>query len=124
MTYKHVSISVGSVFALLAMVLIFVPEIIYWLFQVAQNETADFLAKRAGVLFIGFATLLIVSRNAKASPARTAICVALSVSMFAMAALGIYEYGRGFAGIGIWVAILTEVVIVSAFLYVDRSERP
>ncbi|MBB1344114.1 hypothetical protein H5158_21170 [Pseudoalteromonas sp. SR45-6] len=67
------------------------------------------------MLFLGISVFSWFGRNAEHSESRQAICLSLSVSMFALAFLGSVEYLRGFAGIGILLAVITEASI--ALLY-------
>lgn len=57
MHYRHVSSGVALLFFVLFVTLVLLPEIVYWLFQLQQNEVADFFARRAGMLFLGLSTL-------------------------------------------------------------------
>jgi len=75
------------------------------------------------MLFLGIATFSWLGRNAIHSESRQAVCAGLSISMFALAMLGIMEFTRGFAGIGIFAAIITEVILGIAYfrIWVDSK---
>lgn len=75
----------------------------------------DFLARRAAMLFLGIAILSFLARDAPASILRNAIAIAFAVMLLGLAATGLYEYARGYAGPGIWIAIVTEVAFAVAF---------
>jgi uncharacterized membrane protein len=95
----------------LFLVLLFFPEIIFILFQIPDNNSAFFISRRAAMLFLGIAVFSWLGRNALHSELRQAICVGLSISMLALAGLGLFELIRGFSGIGIGLAIATEFFI-------------
>ena len=59
------------------------------------------------MLFFGISVFTWVARNTEHSESRQAICIGLSVSMFALALLGTIEFLRGYAGIGISLAVIT-----------------
>ncbi|MCF6233039.1 MAG: hypothetical protein L3J36_08075 [Rhodobacteraceae bacterium] len=109
MFYKISSFCAG-LFLLLGATLVFLPEMVYWLFGLPQNELGDFLAKRAAMLFLGFSVLCFLSRNTQSTDVRRIVSAAVWVSMGGMALIGAYEFLRGYAGIGIWMAIMIETV--------------
>ena len=49
--------------------------------------------------------------------------MSLSVIMLGLASLGIYEFARGFAGVGIWIAIVAEVFLGVNHLRIWFSNR-
>ncbi|WP_289032002.1 hypothetical protein [uncultured Paraglaciecola sp.] len=99
----------------LCLVLILIPEVLFMLFHIDENSSAFFMGRRAAMLFLGISVFSWFGRNAKHSESRQAICLSLSISMFALAFLGSAEYLRGFAGIGILLAVITEATL--AFMY-------
>ncbi|MEO9946543.1 MAG: hypothetical protein ABJH28_14550 [Paraglaciecola sp.] len=99
----------------LCLVLILIPEVLFMLFHIDENSSAIFMARRAAMLFLGISVFSWFGRNAKHSESRQAICLSLSISMFALAFLGSAEYLRGYAGIGILLAVITEATL--AFMY-------
>lgn len=123
MTFRSINLAATLVCAILAVVLIFLPEFIYWLFSLTGDAIGDFLAKRAGMLFLGLATLLYFSRNSEVSSARSAISLGLAVAMCGLALVGTYEYFRGYAGPGIWFAIITETSFAIGYALVLFSDR-
>lgn len=111
MTFHKISALCGGLFLLLSALLMFFPEIIYWLFGLDQNDLGDFMGKRAAMLFIGFSALCWLSRRTQDIAVQRVVSAAICISMAGMALIGIYEFLRGFAGIGIWFAIITEIAI-------------
>ena len=106
--FKTLSQLTAFIASALFVVLLAVPELLFFIFAVDGNAEAYFFGRRAAMLFLGFAVLAWAGRNAALSQSRQAVCLAISVSMLAMAGLGVAEYLRGFAGAGIALAVLTE----------------
>jgi hypothetical protein len=115
MTFRSLNLAATLLCAVLAVVLIFLPGLIYFIFNVDGAAVGDFLAKRAGMLFLGLAALLYASRDAGVSTARTAISPGLAVAMGGLAVTGVYEFVRGYAGPGIWLAILAETGFAAGY---------
>lgn len=107
----------------LCVILLSVPEVIFELFNVDDNSSAFFFGRRAAMLFLGIAVLSWVGRNASHSESRQAICLGLATSMLALAILGIFEYLRGFAGVGILLAVITEVCLFSMYFKIWLSNK-
>jgi len=108
---------------ILFLLLLLAPQVIFMLFQLQGDDPAFFISRRAAMLFLGIATFSWLGRNAIHSESRQAVCAGLSISMFALAMLGIMEFTRGFAGIGIFAAIITEVILGIAYfrIWVDSK---
>jgi len=64
MTFRNLNLAASLLCAVLAILLVALPEVIYFVFSLSGDELGNFLAKRAGMLFLGVATLLFFSRNA------------------------------------------------------------
>ena len=94
------------------------PDLIYLLFGVAPHPTADLLAKRAAFLFLGFAVLSFLGRNAPFSSLRQAVTVAMAITIAGLMLVGMYEFFFGIAGPGIWIAIGGEALFLSFYLLV------
>jgi hypothetical protein len=123
LNYKSVSTVTAFIAFILFLILLVAPVLIFMLFQVQGNESAFFISRRAAMLFLGIASFLWLGRNAIHSELRQAICIGLSLSMFALAVLGIFEFVRGFVGIGIFVAVSTEIIIGFAYYRVWKNKR-
>ncbi|KDC48903.1 MULTISPECIES: hypothetical protein [Alteromonadales] len=113
--FKIVSIITAVIALTLCVIFILIPEVLFMLFNIDENSSAFFIGRRAAMLFLGISVFSWFGRNAEHSESRQAICLSLSVSMFALAFLGSAEYLRGFAGIGISLAVITEATL--ALLY-------
>lgn len=113
--YKTTSIYTALIAFTLFTILIFLPEVLFWIFGVEQINSAFFVGRRMAMLFLGLAILLWVGRNAAHSESRQAICLSVGVSMCALAGLGVFELLQGHAGPGILLAIFTEFVIAGLY---------
>ncbi|MEW8627561.1 MAG: hypothetical protein AB2551_17570, partial [Candidatus Thiodiazotropha sp.] len=52
------------------------------------------------------------------SELRQAICLGMSISMLALAVLGVFEFIRDFVGVGIFLAIATEIALGIAYFQI------
>ena len=75
------------------------------------------------MLFLGIATFSWFGRKALSSDLRQAICMGLSITMFALAILGICEFLRGFAGLGIGFAVVAEVALGAVYYQIWLSNK-
>ncbi len=116
MTYRVTSLVAAFICFTLGILLILVPDFIYWLFSLSGNDLGNFLARRAAMLFFGFATLCYLSRNAPDSALRRSIAAAVAVAMAGLALSGLFEFFRGYVGAGIWLAIVTEIGFALLFV--------
>ena len=119
--FRTLSILSTALAAALFLTLLFVPGLVFWLFQIPGSESAAFLARRAAVLFLGFGILMWLVRNAENSPARRAICIGWGMTMAALAILGTLEFFRGFVGVGVFPAVFIETFIGVSYLRLARK---
>ncbi|MEP4249309.1 hypothetical protein [Tateyamaria sp.] len=124
MSFQQVSTIASLLFLLLFVTLVLVPEIVYWLFKMQGNELGDFLAKRAGMLFLGLSILCFYSRKTKSREVEKIVSLSVGTAMGAMALLGVYELFWGHAGLGILVAVFIEVLIAASFFRLWLDIRP
>jgi len=113
--FKMVSVITAVIALTLCLVLLLTPEVIFMLFNIDENSSAFFIGRRAAMLFLGISVITWVGRNASHSESRQAVCLGLAISMLSLAVLGTIEYLRGFAGFGIYLAVITEAIL--ALLY-------
>jgi len=113
--FKMVSVITAAITLTLCLVLLLAPEAIFKLFSVDENSSALFIGRRAAMLFLGISVITWLGRNSPHSESRQAICLGLAISMLSLAVLGTIEYLRGFAGLGISLAVITEAIL--ALLY-------
>jgi hypothetical protein len=117
-SYKNVSVATAVISIALCLVLMFTPTELFRLFSVEANESAIFMGRRMAILFLGLALIAGFTSDAEHSDLRQALCMALSVMLFALAFLGMFEFLRVRAGAGIWLAILTEIGLGAAYLMI------
>ncbi len=116
LSFKQINLFTLFVSFTLCLILLAFPEFIYFLFQIDGNETANFMSRRAGFLFLGFAALLFFSKDIVVSELQRPIIICIFLAMIGLATLGIFEFIRGFAGPGIFLAVITEVFIAVNYL--------
>lgn len=122
--YKTLSVITGSLSIALAVFLLFVPEPIFLIFGVTGNESACFMARRASMLFVGYAAVALLSRDEPPSSARQAIAFGMGASMAGFVALGLFELLRGRAGPGILLPMGVELGLALSYFSVwSRGRR-
>ena len=89
-----------------------------------QNDVGDFVAKRTGMLVAGSAFLCFLTRSAPPSQLRNSIATSQSVAFLGVMAMGIYEFGRGYAGAPILTCILIEAAVAAAFWNTRTTIKP
>jgi len=117
-SYKAVSVAASALYSALFACLLVAPDLIYWLFDIKRHTTADLLAKRAAMLFLGLAVLTFLGRNAPYSSLRRAVSISMATTMAGLMLAGMYEFFFGTAGVGIWAAIGGEALFLSLYLHV------
>ncbi len=120
-SYPFVSkLSSALCFALFVCLLL-APGLIYWIFGLDGNEVSDLIARRAAMMFMGLSAMIFLSRNAEASQQRQNMCLGLAIMMGALAVIGIFEFVRGAVGLGIWLAIITEIAFSLAYFKLSKQ---
>lgn len=109
--YRIVSVVTTVIAFTLCVVLLFYPQAIFILFEIEGNNLESFIGRRAAMLFLGISVLTWFSRNAVHSESRQAICLGIATAMISLALLGTIEYLREYAGVGIFLAIVTEFLL-------------
>jgi hypothetical protein len=122
-TYKTLSTVMAILASALFLFLLFAPEIIFTLFQAEGNESAFFISRRAAMLFLCIAVFSWFGRNSVHSDLRQGICLGMSISMLALAVLGVVEFTRGIVGVGIFLAVITEVALAIGYFQIWKRNR-
>lgn len=122
-SFRNVSLAATVLTGVLFVILLLAPDLIFWIFSIEGNEAARLLSRRAAMLFLGLAIITYSGRNAQHSVLRQAICLGMAVCMFGLAMTGIFEFARGFAGVGIMLAFAAEVGFGIAFIRIWLSNR-
>ncbi|MEO9459901.1 MAG: hypothetical protein ABJE63_02095 [Lentilitoribacter sp.] len=82
---------------------------------------SDLIARRAAMMFMGLSAIIFLSRNAEPSQLRQSLCLGLAIMMAALAIIGIFEFVRGAVGVGIWLAITTEIGFALAYFKLSKQ---
>ena len=115
-TYQPVAKICATLFAALSLILLFIPDLIFWLFQLADSLATTAMARRAGILFLGLFLIMFLTRDHARNPTRRSVQAAGAVMLGAMACLGALEFLRGTIGPGVWLAIVVELALASALI--------
>lgn len=115
-SYRVIATVCAVLFAALAVTLVATPALIFWLFSLGASDSADFLSRRAAMLFIALSLALFWTKDHPVSETRTALAMAIALSMVCLAGLGVFEWAQGNAGPGISLAIVTEVLVAIALM--------
>jgi hypothetical protein len=105
----------GGITAALCLTLLLIPGLIHWLFQIASDPATIVMSRRAAMLFLGLSIIVWRSRNETASPLRQTVCFGVSAAMGGLLCLGLIEFINGTVGIGIALAVVTELFFAAAF---------
>ncbi|MGA2636283.1 hypothetical protein [Methylocella sp.] len=124
LSFCIVAFAASGVCLTLALLWLVFPQFLLWIWRVDSPEPALLVARRGGALFLGVGAMLFLARDAESSPARRAIATGLSISCATLAALGLYEFAAGHAGVGIFLAIVVELALATAFFSVRHTDRP
>ena len=120
-SYPLVSKLASALCFTLFLCLLLAPGLIYWIFGLDGNEVSDLIARRAAMMFMGLSAMIFLSRNAEASQLRQNMCLGLAIMMGALAVIGIFEFVRGAVGLGIWLAIITEIAFSLAYFKLSKQ---
>ena len=120
LSYREVARFCGGLFAILSLVLIVFPQIVFVLLELSAANSAKVIAGRAGVLFAGLAFLMLSTATHRPNITLNRIADATAFLLMALAALGVIEWVRSTVGPGIWIAVVTEVS-VAALLWTTKA---
>ncbi len=121
--FRTLSIVSSIISFLLFITLLLAPQLVFMLFEVEGNASAYFLARRAAMLFLGYAVIACVIRNAEHSNARQAVILGIGTAQLGLLVLGAFELVRGFAGLGILLAMVVELLLAVACFSLWFSNR-
>jgi hypothetical protein len=100
----------GAFIALLLFVTFaFFPVIPFTMLGVAMTPEGLLMARRMAALFLGISLILWLLRDAVDSDMRRSVCLALSISMAALALFGFFDWLGGRNGPGVFIGIVVEV---------------
>jgi hypothetical protein len=87
----------------------FIPVIPFAMLGVAMTPEGLLMARRMAALFLGISLILWFLRDAADSDKRRSVCLALSISMAALALFGFFDWLGGRNGPGVFIGIAVEV---------------
>jgi hypothetical protein len=114
--FRSLCVVTSCIAFVLSAVFIVVPGIIEVLFDIEAGPSAEFLARRSGVVFLGVSVLTFAARKITDFAARRAISLGMAVMMTGLSVLGSIEFLRGVSGIGTIAAAALEVAIGVGFI--------
>lgn len=121
MNFRMLNFITFGLSVVLSILLLFFPEVIFFIFGVDGNESGYFISRRAAMFFWGYAAIAFFSRNSQPSESRQSIALGIALSMLGFAVLGLYEFFRGFAGAGIFLPIMVELFLSISYFTVWLS---
>lgn len=120
MTFRTLNLLGAAVLAALGLALVFAPSVLYGLFGLELNPLGGFVSRRTAAFMFGVVALLILTRDSTDRALVRAVAGAMVITMGGLALLGLGEFARGYAGPGIFVAIVTESFFTLGYARVLR----
>ncbi len=120
LSFRSLAIFAAVICFALAGTWLLAPSLLPDIWAVAYSYPVGLIGRRAGALFLGVGVMFTLARTAQPSQSRTALVVGLSISCLTLAALGIFEFATGHAGVGIFSAVVVEVALAVLFLFSER----
>lgn len=121
--FKTINLITSVIALILFLILMLGPEVIFFLFGISSDDSALFMSRRSAVLFLALAVLAWFIRNNEDLETQQAVCLSFVTMMAGLAALGIIEYGRGYAEMGIVIAVLTETILGVVYFKIYARNR-
>lgn len=115
MRFRTLNPMAAIVLFALGTALSFLPGMLYALFGLELNPLGGFVSRRTALFMFGLGVLLVLTAQTRDHATIRAVSVAMVITMGGLAILGLGEFLRGYAGPGIFVAILTETVFAIGY---------
>jgi hypothetical protein len=106
----------------LALVWLMTPTFFLSDWGIDYSAAVAVIGRRAAALYAGIGSMFLFARNAEPSVARTALLRGAVVTSLLLAALGVYELKAGNVSPQILAAVVVEVSITVAMLFVGRQQ--
>lgn len=121
--FRYLAIFSALLFFALAAIWLLAPGTLlaHW-GVVFDGGVTGLVGRRAAPLYAGIGVALLLARNAPPSQGRTAVVAGFVTTCLLLALLGLGEWAVGQVESGILPAVLVEVALALAFLYVVRAE--
>jgi len=121
--YKILSIATSILFIYLFCLLFFMSDSFFKDLGLEPSIASLVLARRTAMFMLGIAVLTFASRNLPASKARQIICLSLSITLFGLSCMGIFEFINGNINASITTAIIIETILWVLFGIVIIKDR-
>jgi len=114
---------VAVLLALLGITWLLSPGIMLGSWDVQTDATGVYLGRRLGVMALGFACILWLSRGAGPSAARAAILVGGAFVTAVITLVSLAGVITGTIGPGAWVSVAIEALLAAGFIYFALAGR-
>jgi hypothetical protein len=122
LNYRILALCTSAICFALAATWLLVPGLLLSLWNVQTSPAAELVARRGAVLFFGFAIMFFSSRNTEPSVTRLSLVRGFAVGCLALACLGIFEFVLGHAGVGIFLAVVVELLLAVLFFVLAHRD--
>jgi len=119
--FHHLATLSSLLFFGLAATWMFRPSAMLRSWGVDINGSAGLVGRRAAALYAGMGIMVFIARNAEPSLARSALVSGFISTCSILAILGVFELVTGRAKSGILLAVLIEVTLALAYLFVEHA---
>ncbi|BBP59506.1 hypothetical protein [Pseudomonas sp. St316] len=121
--FRYLATFSALLFFVLAAIWLFAPAALLANWGVVfDGGTTGLVSRRAAPLYAGIGVALLLARNAPPSPGRTAVVAGFVTTCLLLALLGLVEWAMGNVESGILPAVLVEVALALAFLFIAGAE--
>lgn len=120
LTFRNLAILCALVCFALALAWTVAPSSLLATWGVEFSYPVGLVGRRGAALFVGIGVMFYSARNAGPSSARAALVMGFVVGCLVLAVLGVFEFATGHAGLGILSAVVVEIGLALALLYVER----
>lgn len=121
--FRYLATFSALLFFALAAIWLFAPATLLANWGVVfDGGVTGLVGRRAAPLYAGIGVALLLAREAPPSPGRTAVVAGFVTTCLLLALLGLGEWAVGHVEAGILPAVLVEVALALAFLFVVRAE--
>jgi hypothetical protein len=121
LNFRSLAILSALIFFALALAWMLAPDHLLSSWGVEFSSSVGLVGRRMAALYAGIGVMFFTARNAEPSSVRSALVTGFVVACLILAVLGVFELATGHAGIGILAAVLIEIALTLAFLYVARK---
>lgn len=102
---------------------LFLPRVMLSSWGAEPSDAAAYMARRYGGLFLGYAVLLWLGRNAASSPAGLGIAAGGAVVSTVMMIVSVLGVAGGVVGRVVWIAAAVEAALAAAFVSLYLTAR-